>query len=107
MSPAHPEKWPVLVVHGGVDDQQLKDCLALLAAAEESDGNPSLSEQTVVTMRAGDATEHSLLTLALYAPDEGSDPSSGQDLAGFAVVVEEGDGTGVLGIAVHPSSPNQ
>ena len=59
MSPAHPEKWPVLVVHGGVDKQLLKDCLGLLAAAEESDGNPSLSEQTVVTLRAGDSAEHS------------------------------------------------
>ena len=53
MSPAHPEKRPVLVVHGGVDEQLLKDCLGLLVAAEESDGNPSLSEQTVVTLRAG------------------------------------------------------
>jgi mycothiol synthase len=107
MSPAHPEKWPVLVVHGGVDKQLLKDCLGLLAAAEESDGNPSLSEQTVVTLRAGDSAEHSLLTLALYAPDEDSDPSSGQDLAGVAVVVEEADGSGVLEIAVHPSYRNQ
>jgi mycothiol synthase len=107
MSPAHPEKWPVLVVKGGLDDQLLKDCRALLAAAEESDGNPSLSEQTVVTLRAGDSAEHSLLTLALYAPDEDSDPSSGQDLAGFAVVVEEADGSGLLEIAVHPSYRNQ
>lgn len=107
MSPAHPEKWPVLVVHGGVDDQLLKDCLALLAAAEESDGNPSLSEQTVIMLRAGDTAGHPLLTLALYAPDEDSDPSSGQDLAGFAVVVGEPDGSGVLEIAVHPSYRNQ
>lgn len=107
MSPAHPEKWPVLVVRGGLDDQLLKDCRVLLAAAEESDGNPSLSEQTVVTLRAGDSAEQSLLTLALYAPDEDSDPSSGQDLAGFAVVVEEADGSGLLEIAVHPSYRNQ
>lgn len=106
MSPAHPEKWPVLVVKGGLDDQLLKDCRALLAAAEESDGTPSLSEQTVVTLRAGDLAEHSLLTLALYSPDEDSDPGSGQDLAGFAVVVEEADGSGVLEIAVHPSYRN-
>lgn len=79
----------------------------LLAAAEESDGNPSISEQTLVTMRSGDTAEHSLLTLALYAPDEDSDPATGQDLAGFAVVVEEPDGNGVLEIAVHPSYRNQ
>lgn len=107
MTPAHPEKWPVHVVRGGVDQQLLKDCRDLLAAAEESDGNPSISEQTLVTMRAGDSAAHSLLTLALYAPDEDSDPATGQDLAGFAVVVEEADGTGVLEIAVHPSYRNQ
>ncbi|HEY9356413.1 MAG TPA: mycothiol synthase [Arthrobacter sp.] len=107
MTPAHPEKWPVLVVKGGVDDQLLKDFRGLLSAAEESDGNPSLSEQTVVTLRAGDSAEHSLLSLALYAPDEDSDPATGQDLAGFAVVVEEPDGGGVLEIAVHPTYRNQ
>ena len=107
MTPAHPEKWPVLVVRGGVDDQLLKDFGGLLSAAEESDGNPSLSEQTVVTLRAGESAEHSLLSLALYAPDEDSDPVTGQDLAGFAVVVEESDGGGVLEIAVHPAYRNQ
>jgi mycothiol synthase len=106
MTPAHPEKWPVHAVEGGVDQQLLKDCRDLLAAAEESDGNPSISEQTLISMRAGDSTEHKLLTLALYAPDEDSDPSSGQDLAGFAAVVEEPDGTGVVEIAVHPSYRN-
>ena len=107
MTPAHPEKWPVLVVRGGVDDQLLKDFRGLLSAAEESDGNPSLSEQTIVTLRAGDSAEHSLLSLALYAPDEDSDPATGQDLAGFAVVVEDSDGGGVLEIAVHPTYRNQ
>jgi mycothiol synthase len=107
MTPAHPQKWPVHVVQGGVDQQLLKDCGNLLAAAEESDGNPSISEQTLITMRAGDSADHKLLTLALYAPDEDSDPSTGQDLAGFAVVVEDADGTGVVEIAVHPSYRNQ
>ncbi|TLM74643.1 mycothiol synthase [Pseudarthrobacter sp. NamB4] len=107
MTPAHPEKWPVHAERGGVDRQLLKDCRDLLAAAEESDGNPSISEQTLVTMKAGDSGDHSLMTLALYAPDEDSDPATGQDLAGFAVVVEAPDGTGVLEIAVHPSYRNQ
>ena len=87
MSPAHPEKWPVLVIKGAVDDELLRDVRALLAAAEESDGNPPISEQTLVTMRAADTGPHKLLTLALYAPDEQSDPATAQDLAGFAVVV--------------------
>ena len=48
-----------------------------------------------------------MLTLALYCPDEESDPATAQDLAGVAVVIEEADGTGVLEIAVHPSYRNQ
>lgn len=107
MSPAHPENWPVLVIKGGVDGELLRDFTALAAAAEESDGNPPLSEQTFVTLRAGESGSHSLLSLALYAPDEDSDPATAQDLAGFAVVVEEADGTGVLEVAVHPSYRNQ
>jgi mycothiol synthase len=111
MSPAHPENWPVLVAKGAAEEQLLKDVRALVAAAEESDGNPPLSEQTLVTLRAGGggaaAGNNTVLTLALYSPDEKSDPTTGQDLAGFAVVIEEPDGTGVLEVAVHPSYRNQ
>ena len=111
MSPANPENWPVLTAKGAADPQLLKDIKALAAAAEESDGNPPLSEQTLVTLRAADAGgtagAHSVLTLALYCPDETSGPTTAQDLAGVAVVVDEPDGTGVLEIAVHPSYRNQ
>ena len=87
--------------------QLLRDITALVAAAEESDGNPPLSEQTLVTLRAARRRRASLLALALYAPDEDSDPATAQDLAGVAVVIEEADGTGVLEVAVHPSYRNQ
>jgi mycothiol synthase len=107
MSPAHPENWPVLAVKGPVDGALLRDVAALVAAAEESDGNPPLSEQTLVTLRAADAGEHSVLAIAVYAVEEKSDPATGQDLAGVAVVIEEPDGTGVLEVAVHPSYRNQ
>ncbi|MEO5993012.1 MAG: mycothiol synthase [Arthrobacter sp.] len=111
MSPAHPETWPVLAAKGAADPQLLKDVTALAAAAEESDGNPPLSEQTLVTLRAADTGGSvgttTALTLALYSPDEGSDPATARDLAGVAVVIEEPDGTGVLEIAVHPSYRNQ
>ena len=107
MSPAHPETWPVLAAVGAVDEQLWRDVLALVTAAEESDGNPPLSEQTLVTLRASDAGDHTVLTLALYSPDDKSDPATAQDLAGVAVVVGEPDGTGVLEIAVHPSYRNQ
>ncbi|MCB5274490.1 Mycothiol acetyltransferase [Arthrobacter sp. SO5] len=115
MSPAHPENWPVLTAKGAVDEQLWSDVVGLAAAAEESDGNPPLSEQTLVTLRSagagGTAGAITALTLALYAPDESGDeqpdPATAQDLAGVAVVVEDPDGTGVLEIAVHPSYRNQ
>jgi mycothiol synthase len=110
MSPAHPENWPVLAAHGAADPQLLKDIRALAAAAEESDGNPPLSEQTLVTLRAAPGESGgspTVLTLALYSPDEKSDPATAQDLAGVAVVIEDPDGTGVLEVAVHPSYRNQ
>ena len=107
MSPAHPENWPVLARKGTVEGGLLRDIAALVVAAEESDGNPPLSEQTLVTLRAADSGDHSVLALALYAPDEASDPATAQDLAGVAVVIDEPDGTGILEIAVHPSYRNQ
>ncbi len=115
MSPAHPENWPVLTAKGAVDEQLWSDVVGLAAAAEESDGNPPLSEQTLVTLRSagagGTAGAITALTLALYAPDDSGDeqpdPATAQDLAGVAVVVEDPDGTGVLEIAVHPSYRNQ
>jgi mycothiol synthase len=90
-----------------VDGGLLRDIAALVVAAEESDGNPPLSEQTLVTLRAADSGDHSVLALALYAPDEASHPATAQDLAGVAVVIDEPDGTGILEIAVHPSYRNQ
>jgi mycothiol synthase len=107
MSPAHPENWPVLAVKGAVDDELLKDFRSLAVAAEESDGNPPISEQAFVMLRGADAGDHNVLSWALYAPDEESDPATAQDLAGFAVVDDAPDGTGVLELAVHPSYRNQ
>ncbi len=107
MSLAHPENWPVHTNKGPADPQLLRDVITLAAAAEESDGNPPLSEQTLVTLRAKEAADPPALTLALYCLDEDSDPATAQDLAGVAVVIEEKDGSGVLEIAVHPSYRNQ
>ncbi|MHC8608665.1 mycothiol synthase [Paenarthrobacter ureafaciens] len=107
MSHAHPENWPVLFVDGALDAELFKDFSTLSAAAAESDGNPPLSEQTLVTLRGSDGGEHRVLSLALYAPDEDSDPATAEDLAGIAVVIESPDGTGVLELAVHPSYRNR
>ena len=122
MSPAHPENWPVLTLQGAVDEQLLRDVRTLVAAAEESDGNPPLSEQTLVTLRAADAGPHSVMTLALYSPDysgKATDADAapqtaatpagphGNDLAGVAVVIGEPEDGAVLEVAVHPSYRNQ
>ncbi|MBN9129991.1 MAG: mycothiol synthase [Paenarthrobacter ureafaciens] len=107
MSHAHPENWPVLFVDGALDAELFKDFSTLGAAAAESDGNPPLSEQTLVTLRGSDGGAHRVLSLALYAPDEDSDPATAEDLAGIAVVIESPDGTGVLELAVHPSYRNR
>jgi mycothiol synthase len=107
MSDAHPENWPVLFVNGALDAGLFKDFSTLAAAASESDGNPPLSEQTLVTLRGADDGDHPVLSLALYAPDEDSDPATAEDLAGIAVVVESTDGTGVLELAVHPNYRNR
>ena len=109
MSPAHPENWPVLVAKGAAEEQLLKDFRALAG------GRGGIRRQSAaVRTNACDAPcggggrpQDTVLTLALYSPDEKSDPATGQDLAGFAVVIEEPDGTGVLEVAVHPSYRNQ
>ncbi len=107
MSQAHPENWPVLIIKGALDAELLRDFRALTAAAEESDGNPPLSEQTLVMLRGADGGDHSVVSFALYAPIEGSDPATAEDLAGIAVVVDAPDASGVLELAVHPNYRNQ
>ncbi|WP_427015337.1 mycothiol synthase [Pseudarthrobacter sp. P1] len=106
MSPAKSENWPVVVCDGAPDPQLRRDIDALVAAAAESDGNPPLSEQTLVELRgAGDGTAD-VLTLATYAPEEHSHPATAADLAGVAVVISHGD-AGVLEVVVHPTYRNQ
>lgn len=97
----------MLVVKGPVDQELMRDYKVLAAASEESDGNPPISEQTFVMLRGADAGDHTVQSFALYAPDDNSDPATAEDLAGFAVVVDAPDGSGVLEIAVHPSYRNQ
>ncbi|MFP3577997.1 mycothiol synthase [Arthrobacter sp. SIMBA_036] len=105
MSQVHPENWPVLMTNGALDAELLADVRALAAAAEEDDGNPPFSEQTLVMLRGVDDGDSTVASFALYAPDEDSDPMTGEDLAGIAVVVQAGS-SGVLELAVHPSYRN-
>ncbi|MCQ9164562.1 MULTISPECIES: mycothiol synthase [unclassified Arthrobacter] len=105
MSPAKTGSWPVTVVPGTPEPDVLHDILDLVGDAEDEDGNPPFSEQTLVELKARQAGPHSVLVLLTYAPEENS-PTEGEDLAGVAVVVLDG-GEGVLEIAVHPNYRNE
>lgn len=103
--------WPVHTVHGRPDAQLLRDIIALADAASESDGNPPLSEQTLVNLRSADGDETTLLTFATYIPEEHSDESTAEALAGIAVVSLDKQAHtsphGVLELVVHPNYRNQ
>lgn len=103
MSPAKTDSWPVTVIRGTPAPEVLADILTLVGAAEEADGNPPFSEQTLVELKA--KAPGSVLTLLSHAPEEQSS-SEGKDLAGVAVVVLKGN-DGVLEIAVHPNYRNE
>ena len=104
MSPAHIEYWPVTVINGAPSSQILQEIQTVVDAAEDADGNPPFSEQTLVELKSAQAGPHSVLTLLTYAPEDAS-PTVGEDLAGVAVVVLNGS-EGVLEIVVHPAYRN-
>ncbi len=106
MSETKPDDWPVRTGSGVPKPEVLRDIMTLVAAAFDSDGNPPLSEQTLVDLSAPTTDENALLLLLAYAPEEKSDLASGQDLAGLAVLSLDG-GSGVLEIVVHPNYRNQ
>lgn len=104
MSPAKTENWPVTVVHGAPSAEMLQEIQTVIDAAEDADGNPPFSEQTLVELKSTAAGPHSVLTLLTYAPEDAS-PTVGEDLAGVAIVVLNGS-EGVLEIVVHPAYRN-
>lgn len=104
MSPAHIENWPVTVINGAPTAEILQEIQTVIDAAEDADGNPPFSEQTLVELKSTEAGPHSVLTLLTYAPEDAS-PTVGEDLAGVAVVVLNGS-EGVLEIVVHPAYRN-
>lgn len=105
MSPANSSTWPVTVIEGTPQPEALRDILDLVGAAEDEDGNPPFSEQSLVELKAKAGGPHTVLTLLTHAPEEKS-PTEGEDLAGVAVVVLNGS-EGVLEIAVHPHYRNE
>lgn len=107
MTSAYPQDWPATVVEGRVPRALWSEIEALLAAAEESDGNPSLSEQTTVLMRSPETRSEEILTVAVHALDDTSGSAAPEDLAGVAAVAFQPDGSGVVELAVHPTYRNQ
>lgn len=107
MTSAYPQDWPVTVVEGRVPQALWTEIRALLEAAEESDGNPSLSEQTTVLLKSPDTRSEEVLTVAVHALDDTSGSSAPEDLAGIAAVAFGPDGVGVAELAVHPTYRNQ
>ena len=105
MTPAKTDNWPVTVVPGAPGPELLCEIQTVIDAAEDADGNPPFSEQTLVELKSAQAGPHSVLTLLTYAPEDAS-PTAGEDLAGVAVAVLDGS-EGVLEIVVHPSYRNE
>ncbi|WP_312180057.1 mycothiol synthase [Arthrobacter sp.] len=102
-------RWPILTTGGAPEESDLRGILELAAAAAESDGNPPLSEQTLVDLRSPDADPDLVRVYSALAPEEHSDPSTARDLVGIAVLsTPPGDpGAGVLELVVHPSYRNK
>ncbi|GAA4361781.1 mycothiol synthase [Paeniglutamicibacter cryotolerans] len=96
--------WTIDTVKGAPEPDIFARVRALATAAEESDGNPPLSEQTLVELRTADDPD---MLLGAYAYlSEGATHDSGE-LIGAAVAVLPTDGSpGTLEIAVHPEFRN-
>lgn len=96
--------WPVTLTKGAPGPELLTQIRNLAAAANDADGNPPLSEQTLVDLRSTDADADSLLVFATYAEDEAPEDATAKVLAGVAVLTRGPDGEpGVLELVVHPA----
>jgi mycothiol synthase len=107
MTSAYPQDWPVTVVEGRIPQALWAEARALLEAAEDADGNPSLSEQTTVLMKSPETRSEEILTVAVHALDDTSGSPAPEDLAGIAGIAFGADGVGVVELAVHPNYRNQ
>lgn len=78
-----------------------QELLQLVAAGEEADGNPPLSEQTLVDLRTASAAG---LLVGAYAYLGQDDDTVSTDLVGAAVAVRgDNAGPGTLEMVVHPA----
>ncbi|GAA3698686.1 mycothiol synthase [Zhihengliuella alba] len=100
--------WTIRTRTSAPTAEQLEAIEALAAGAAAADGNPPLSEQTLVELRTGSADLFVALAYLAESPAAGA-PSpvslDGADLVGVAVAVlpkPTADGPGVLELVVHP-----
>ena len=108
MSEEQQTAWPVVETHGTPEPDALAEIQALAAAARDADGNPPLSEQTLVELRSPDTDPDTVAVFTTYADDGAADTGGGRWLAGVAVLVSETPGdAGVLELVVHPNYRNQ
>ncbi len=91
----HAPTWSIDRISGTPEETVLGEIVGLASAAAESDGNPPLSEQTLVTLRDREAGDRLLVLTARSAGHEAS------DLAGVAVITR-GEDAAVLELVVGP-----
>ncbi|MFJ6001498.1 mycothiol synthase [Arthrobacter sp. NPDC092385] len=92
----HSPTWSIDRIAGAPAPAVLGEIRRLAGAAAEADGNPPLSEQTLVTLRAQDAGDRLLVfTARTPGPQE-------SDLAGVAVITRGAEDGAVLELVVGP-----
>lgn len=97
--------WTIDTVKGAPEPDTFARVRALAAAAGESDGNPPLSEQTLVELRTADDPD-ALLGAYAYLSEDATHDSG--ELVGAAVALLPADGTpGTLELVVHPEFRNR
>ncbi|MGJ9404657.1 mycothiol synthase [Arthrobacter sp. KK5.5] len=96
--------WTISTLKGRPEPEVFDRIRKLAAAAEDSDGNPPLSEQTLVELRTNDDADALLGAYAYLTDGEGHDSA---ELLGVAVALQPRDAAaGTLEVVVHPEYRN-
>ena len=104
MRDEHVTSWPVTVTKGTPEPELLAHIRELADAAADADGNPPLSEQTLVDLRSAEIDPANVMVFTTCANDESAGPPAAQPLAGVAVLTRDrAEEPGVLELVVHPS----
>lgn len=96
----HASRWSIDRTTGAPPVGLLDEVRRLAAAAAEADGNPPLSEQTLVILRAQDADQRLILLTARYCAENADGPDA--ELAGVAVLTRGAEDGAVLELVVGP-----